>query len=172
MSFTLPYKSFDIARWVRKFRSDTAEMDRETAAFEAGRRLARGPATLQDLETVARWKSARRIALLSKNGHKDIVEACRTALTSSVDDAVRALQALHGVGVPMASAILTVMNQDEYTVISVRVLEALGQQGSPSIPVYVCYLRYCRQLAKERGVSLRELDQALWAFSKYRGIPE
>ena len=168
MKFELQFPSSKIAHWAREYRKDENEMCRETAALVAGRNLTAGQGTLEDLEVIVRWKSPRRIALLGENEAADIAEACLIASKTSSDRcAMAVLHGLRGVGVPMASAILTVMNPHRFTVIDFRALEALGQQNeAPTIQYYVRYLAACRDLASTHNVTLRELDQALWAWSK------
>ncbi len=79
---------------------------------------------------------------------------------------------LSGVQVPVASAILTVMYPDKYTVIDFRALEALGVvRYTASISLYVEYLAYCRALARKCDVDLRTLDRALWQWSKEGARP-
>ena len=78
---------------------------------------------------------------------------------------------LRGVAMPMASAILTSIDQNKYTVVDFRAQDAL------SIPeVYVDlnfyllhYLPECVRLASKAGVSLRNFDRALWSWSKLKG---
>jgi hypothetical protein len=76
---------------------------------------------------------------------------------------VAVLTGLIGVNVPVASAILTAIDQRRYTVIDFRALEGLGVKGIVvSINFYLEYLRFCRRCAKLSKVSLRNLDRALW----------
>jgi hypothetical protein len=80
--------------------------------------------------------------------------------------AVAVLTALHGVGIPMASAILTAINPERYTVLDFRALESLGITNWPeNVAFYVFYLEACRELAAKHGKSLRTLDRALWQWS-------
>jgi hypothetical protein len=74
----------------------------------------------------------------------------------------------------MASAILTAIDQDKYTVIDYRALEALGVPDvDPDLNFYVRqYLPECRRLAAEAKVSLRTLDRALWTWSYMKGKEE
>jgi len=82
------------------------------------------------------------------------------------------LTGLRGVGTPMASAILTALDQEQYTVIDFRALEALGVANAQAdLEFYIRhYLPECKRLASEAGVSLRTLDRALWAWSKRKGV--
>ena len=59
---------------------------------------------------------------------------------------------------------------ERYTIIDYRGLEALGEKRTwHTVDSYLAYLEHCRKLARENGVSLRELDRALWQWSVERG---
>jgi len=49
--------------------------------------------------------------------------------------------------------------------------ETLPQHEAGSLPDYVGYLDYCRTIARRLGVGLRDLDRALWQWSK-DGMPD
>ena len=81
--------------------------------------------------------------------------------------AIAVLCGLHGVDVPVASAILTAVAPERFTIIDYRALESLGVTNYvPTVDFYLAYLRACRELVRENTVSLRELDRALWQWSK------
>jgi hypothetical protein len=74
-----------------------------------------------------------------------------------------------GGDVPVASAIMALVYPDKYTILDFRALEALGDTSRRnSVTFYLHYLRYCVALAKKWGLSLRDLDHALWHWSKNR----
>jgi hypothetical protein len=143
-------------------------MANQAEAFEQRARLIADGA-LECLTRIGVWKSPRRAALLKENNPADIAEACRIALeTSSVGCAIAVMQSLRGVGAPMASAILTVLDPHRYTVIDWRALEALGRSDlKPSVRVYPHYVDTCRRIAEDNKIDLRHLDHALWGWSKY-----
>jgi hypothetical protein len=151
----------------------------ERDAFEAGALIRNGNLSRANLEILVRWKSERVAHYItdSSNSDEDIKKALTVAVSpdSSVYDAVTALTKLRGVGVPVASAILTWILPDRYTVLDFRALEALGyvQQNAG---FYVEYLTFCKRLA-DSGIikpqenlpaptALRALDRALWQWSK------
>jgi hypothetical protein len=144
--------------------------EQDDEAFEAGSNIRDGNYSRENLKVIVRWKSARKIAFIDDNTDVEIARALRFATDprTSEKSAVETLDKLHGVGVPMASAILTTVHPDKYTVIDVRALEALGVTNWPndSIDYYVSYLRRCRELAHTHRVDLRTLDRALWQWSK------
>jgi len=70
------------------------------------------------------------------------------------------------VEIPVASAILTAIDQERYTIIDFRALEALGISSAyHTVDSYLKYLAHCRLLACQNNVRLRELDRALWQWS-------
>jgi len=151
----------------------------EVAAFEAGKAIRNGDYTLENLEAIVRWKSERVVHYLIGNSS----EAIRTALgvAASPDtaerQAVKALIELHGVDIPVASAIMTAIYPERYTVLDFHALEALGH-ARHDVEFYVEYNDFCRSLAA-RGIvkpqenlpaptPLRALDRALWQWSRNR----
>lgn len=83
---------------------------------------------------------------------------------------------IKGVGNAIASAILTVCYEDEFTIIDYHVLNSLKTleikiNGNPeeSIDDYLEYLEVCKKLADDEGLTLRNLDRALWAMDWYEG---
>lgn len=166
---------------------DKAEMERERAAFEAGTRIRQRKSTdiKSDLKTIVEWKSPRSVHYLCENKPEKVQAAIDLAIRRSdnVQEAVSALIGLAGVGIPVASAILTTVFPDRYTVIDFRALEALGHDRA-GIEFYRQYVEFCQSKAKalaDRGIiraqsgqpaetELRTLDRALWQWSASRGI--
>lgn len=140
----------------------------EENAMAAGRDIARGNHTLENVKVIVHWKSARRAALLDDNKDTEIAEALRVATDTGTTEAaaMAALIDLHGVGVPVASAILTAINPTKYTIIDFRALTSLGSTKKPPYPIkfYLAYLAKCRELAQQLNISLRTLDHALWQW--------
>jgi hypothetical protein len=150
-----------------RYRDDRAEMRREHAAFESGKRIAAGDSATGDLDAIIKWKSPRPLGRIKKgNSPLEIAEALRVAVTATqVRTAVGVLCGLNGVDVAMASAMLTAIKPDMFTVIDWRALNALGVEKSwLSVDDYLEYLRFCKAKAAELEISLRELDQALWVL--------
>jgi hypothetical protein len=100
------------------------------------------------------------------------------AAMSSDESRMRRLDEVEGIAVPIASAILTVCYPDRFTVLDYRAWDALREVGRvrrATVPTDVDsyfreYLPACTQLSHELGMSLRDLDRALWGWSKRRGI--
>lgn len=144
----------------------------DTEALEAGEEIRKGQYTRDNLEKIFEWKTnGRGRSRLSKNNDEEIRDALYLASIAKTDrSAVAVLLGLSGVQVPVASAILTSLDPERFTIIDFRALEALGkkrkEQKTATIDYYLEYLEYCRSLAKEADISLRTLDRALWQWSK------
>jgi hypothetical protein len=141
------------------------------SALDAGVRIAKGDYTRANLEIIFRWKTGGRgVSRLDRNTALEIEEALRLATAAQTErTAVAVLCGLFGVNVPVASAVLTAINPERYTIIDFRALESLGVTDyNATIDFYLSYLGGCRVLAERHSVSLRTLDRALWQWSKER----
>ena len=168
--FELQFDSAEIPYWARR---DHAKDDED--ALDAGSRIAARQITSAEIYVIFKWKTKNRgVSRLRRNEEKDILDAVRAATTAPDDrTAVEALIELSGVDVPVASAILTAIYPDRYTIIDFRALEALGTNTTNrNVPFYLRYLRHCRETAEMYGVSLRQLDRALWQWSYERKQPK
>jgi hypothetical protein len=59
------------------------------------------------------------------------------------------------------------MRPERFTVIDFRALESLGvKQAVLTVEFYLEYLGACRGLAKQHDIDIRDLDRALWQWSK------
>jgi hypothetical protein len=126
------------------------------------------------LEALATYVRARATAYLEKNSDSMIATVTRTALAAPELIKHRVLTILSGVGVPMASALLTIWNPDEFTVIDVRAISTWRAAGhlrsGNDWPPYLEYVDLCRRLAADSAPDLRSLDRALWQWSASDGV--
>jgi hypothetical protein len=170
----LPYHS--VEPLVRKFLSDDSE---EALALVRDLRpaRARGYFTPSELEAVCRWKAPRAMAYIKANSPALIRRTTKQALgTRSERQRLDALLKLRGVGVPMASAMLMLVNPRRYGVIDIRVWQVLHAIGvvttNPSGMgfrfrnwyQYLCIIRY---VSKKLGVRARDVEWALFRAHKY-----
>ena len=145
--------------------------EEDTSALDAGGRIREGQWARANLENIFEWKTrGRGRSRLLKNTDEDIADALKLALMAKTDRAaVAVLTGLSGVGIPVASAILTAIYPERFTIIDVRALEALSvDRAIITVDFYLDYLDACRQLARDNNVPLRTLDRALWQWSKER----
>jgi hypothetical protein len=143
-------------------------------AFEAGKNIRNGDYTRSNLEIIIGWKSERRKGLIADNSDSEVADALRLALSATEPrSAFAVLIGLRGVAVPMASAILTAIDQDKYTISDYRAMDALGIPDADYTNLNFCLRQYfpeCKRLAAEAGVRLRTLDKALWTWSERKGV--
>ena len=169
--FVLQFDSSEIAALAARY-----GYEQDDEAFKAGSNIVGGNYSRENLKIIVHWKSPRKIAYIDDNTDIEIARALRFAGDSRTSErsAVDVLDRLHGVGVPIASAVLTTMFPEKYTIIDFRALESLGIVKAPSgsVHYYLHYLAKCRELARKHNVSLRTLDRALWQWSKENGARE
>jgi hypothetical protein len=137
-------------------------------ALAAGSRICKGECTRNNLSKIFKWKTkGRGRSRLLLNSDEEIADALHLAVSAKTERAALAvLLGLQGVDTPVASAILTAIDPERYTVIDFRALESLGSNSkNRSINFYLCYLDFCRNLAKIHQIKLRDLDRALWHWS-------
>jgi len=143
--------------------------DEDRIMEEAGRRLVNAEFDIEDATAVVRWKSHRPLWLFVQNKPPDVEAAIKAAIAAThagdFRRAVTSLTSLKGVGLKMASAILTAMFPTIYTLCDIRASEALGQKDYGSLRYYLAYLDYCRRMAAQYGVTLRDFDRANWQWS-------
>jgi hypothetical protein len=149
--------------------------DAQTATLIERLRTARkrGYLTPSELEAVCYWKAARAIHHIRANSARQVRKATRGALqTRSERRRLEELVALRGVSVPMASAILMLLDPRRYGVIDIRVwqlLHALGRVRSKPEGVgfdfgnWLEFLMIIRDFAKKFGVSARDIERTLFS---------
>jgi hypothetical protein len=114
------------------------------------------------------WKTGGRgRSRLERNQPSEIREALEIATKArSARIAIGVLASLQGIEIPVASAILTMVDPTRFTIIDFRTLHALGiRSQKASVDLYLGYLHYCRSLARKWKIDLRTLDRALWQWS-------
>ena len=117
----------------------------DDAALAAGHRIDDGEYTRKNLGEIFEWKTkGRGRSRLLRNTDREIADALALVVKAQTERAaIAVLTGLHGVNVPVASAILTAIDPDRYTVIDFRALAALGSKTqNRSIDFYLDYL--CR----------------------------
>ena len=149
----------------------------ETAAIDAGRRARRaGFYTREDFLTVCGWKSPRTRSLWSHAANSDrlVREVTRVALSTEIEQLkLPALSAIRGVNSPTASVLLHFGASLPYPILDYRALWSLGNERPPkfyTFDIWWSYTEACRRLAAEAGVTMRELDRALWQYSKDHAV--
>lgn len=86
---------------------------------------------------------------------------------------IEVLLLLKGVRWPTASVVLHFCHSEPYPILDFRSLWSLGVDANTmayKFEFWNEYTQYCRKIAKDAGVSIRELDRALWQYSKEEQI--
>ena len=166
----LDYRSLDalLAReLVREEHAGTAALIRDLAGVRR-----RGVFTRAEFRRMCRWKSPRARLLWEKNSPARIAAVSRAVLATR-DERVRMelLTSLTGVGVPMGSAILTLIDPRRYGVLDIRAWQLLfairsvesNRRGQGfTIAQWLDYLAALRQHARRLGVSARTVEYTLF----------
>lgn len=136
---------------------------------------ARGYVQRDELYKIAQWKSPRRTKLVEDNPNEVVKAVTGLALAlrkTHPDYAVSLLTVLKGVGIPIASTVLTVADPQNFGIIDIRAWQSLSRWKPSRFPwkeysyfsvkEFLCYLEMIRELAQAGELSCREVDMALW----------
>lgn len=151
----------------------------------------RGYISRPQLRRIGRWKaqSGRIDRWLKSNSQQEVEIHTAAAFNASKEKtAIEELTELDGVGVPVASAILTMFDPTKYAIIDYRALRALAfiqpQLADPqNYPQYVEFMDHFRsynsqadayeffitevqQISSNQNLDPREVDMALWSFDE------
>ena len=140
----------------------------------------RGYLTFEEFYKICMWKSARqKQKYISVKNRNDIEAITKDALAEQNEkERIKKLCELDGVGIPTASAILTVIFPEKYAVIDIRCLEMLREKFNykisklTSLKSWMEYLNIMRNLAKENSITPRKLDMALFAMHREKLMNE
>jgi hypothetical protein len=150
------------------------EEDPVTAALVRGLAgvRARGAFTRREFERMCRWKSPRAQHLWRANSAARIAAVSRAALTARGErHRMELLTSLRGVGVPMASAILTLIDPRRYGVLDIRAWQFLFATRSVTanrrgqgftIGQWEAYLEALRWYARRLDVTARVVEYTLF----------
>jgi hypothetical protein len=152
-----------------------ANQDDDRKAFEAGLRIAAGSRRRGDFAIIVEWKTrGRGRSRPARNGDAEIADALDLAVAARTErSSIAVLTGLSGVEVPVASAVMTAVDPERFTIIDFRALWSLGVERRTyySIGFYLDYLAACRRIAAAADTDLRTLDKALWQYSRKHQPP-
>ena len=136
----------------------------------------RGFFTKPQFYAVVMWKTPRpknHYIINSEKSIKDISK--KILLADSENEKVNLLTSLKGVSIPVASAILTIIDPKNYGIIDIRVWKLLhlykevktkpGGQGF-NLNDYMIYLSILRKYAKQFKKSVRDIERTLFFYHK------
>ena len=138
----------------------------------------RGEFTRSEFLAMCRWKSPRAIGRCESNSHHRVRAVSRRIFESRVEaERLDLLTGLEGVGIPTASAILTLTDPRRYGVLDIRAWQELhrlgavhdrpgGQGFRPAH--WLQYLQILRAEAAGLGVTARQVEYSLFTFHEAR----
>lgn len=138
--------------------------------IEIGERVReKGYYSRSDFLTLCNWKTERSKTRCEKNEASEVEEITRFALSAKSERArITSLLGLEGVSWPTASVLLHYGHSDRYPILDFRALWSLGVDKVPhyNFAFWMEYVNKCRELTSVNGMTMRELDRALWQYSK------
>ncbi|RMD91125.1 MAG: hypothetical protein D6807_00345 [Alphaproteobacteria bacterium] len=151
---------------------DEREAERNRIPGIVNQAVKRGYLLKDEFIEMACWKSRRPISWYQKNSESRIQSLSKRAFQARIrDEALRALDDLEGVALPTATAILHWFRKDT-PIIDVRVCGAFGieervaRSKTYSYGSYADLAERIMEEAKRVGVTLRQMDRALWVWDK------
>lgn len=128
-----------------------------------------GHLTKEQLYQIRRWKSPRRAQDVRLNSEELIKEVTAFSFTAIQEESrIGVLTLLSGAAFPTASVILHFCVDASYPILDRRAIWSLGlkQPAQYTFAFWKDYMELCRSLARDNAMSVRELDMALWQYSK------
>ena len=140
----------------------------------------RGWLTPEEFLAIVIWKrstSKTNITKSIKPSGKSVEDITRNvAKAESRETKILILTSIKFIGIAIASAILTVLYPNEFTIIDVRARNSLKRMSIPvlgnpeeNVQDYLDYVDLCKIEAKKLNLSLRDFDRALWGMDIYEG---
>ena len=131
----------------------------------------RGYLTAAEFRDICYWKTPRSQSRCRQNT-ADEIRILSQAVLATKDEALKMdlLRLLQGVEWPTASTLLHFCDRRPYPILDYRALWSLGYSRPPhyTMPFWLSYVAYARELARSTGHSIRTVDRALWQHSKAR----
>lgn len=132
----------------------------------------KGYLTKNEFLNICLWKSRRPKNRYILNSETEIENITRLALAEE-DELLKIeyLTRLKGVLIPTASAILSVVNPQEYPIIDVRCVKALKELKVIEWEIinynnWIHYLTIIRSMSLELNLSCREIEKGLFTYNR------
>lgn len=125
--------------------------------------------TKPQLFEICHWKSPRSAGNARLNSKEFIKEITAFSFATTHEESrIGVLTLLSGVAFSTASVILHFCVDASYPILDRRAILSLGlkQPAQYTFAFWKDYMELCRSLARANAMSVRELDMALWQYSK------
>ena len=155
-----------------QFGVPNGEADRRLG-LKLGAARERGHMILDDLRATASWKYPGKalMNLVEQNTADQVEDSSRASFAATAErQRVEALRDLRGVDWAMASTIVHFAFPDSYPIVDKRVMRTIGGPSPDrfNFDEWVRFTKFSRVKSKEFGVTMRELDRALWTYDRIR----
>jgi hypothetical protein len=134
----------------------------------------RGYLTREEFLKICADKSSRSKSRCASNSTELIREVTEISFSAKAEQVqIQSLMILVGVSWPTASYILHFCSANRYPVLDFRALWSLSINKPPlyTFSFWHEYTDYCRNLADRSGLTMRQVDAALWQYSKENQKP-
>jgi len=205
-------EKFDFLYWMKKYAEDYPrdvdgkfpiyideqghEHEERSPYFETISKVfqRRGHLLRQEFVSIGIWKTERQTKRYKNNSEEDVESITKKAMAASDRDKVSILLDLEGVGVPVASSVLTMTNPKEYCIIDYRTQRALlwlKKVAGNCCIAFVSYGEYSdfldscdaygtvrayydfrddvKKIGMKKQMTPRQVEMALWKFDEMKG---
>lgn len=127
----------------------------------------KGKLSYNDFLRIRNFKANNFTCENDKNVKKITSKAFKLAKQDRVEEAIKELIKLHGVAIPVASAILSAKFPNKYAIIDINVLRQLKKNGwikdyRTNPDTYRKYISLMREQAKKKDLRLRDYERMLF----------
>ena len=168
MKFSLRFPAAEISAWAAKYSYPVDSLIEDSIAPAAREQ---GYLTKTQFLALAKWKTPRSQPRCERNDAEFVEEVTGRALESKNDRfKIESLLLLDGVAWPTASVFLHFCDRGSHPILDYRALWSLGIATPPPYDyrLWAAYSKFTRELAAKARVTMRNLDRALWQYSKER----
>jgi hypothetical protein len=172
----------DVKEYLRYYHLEEYLFSEVNANFQKDRTL-----TPEEFLAIIIWKSNRSKTNVVDGfqvAEKTVRELMALVAGAADLEKINLLIDIGGIGIPIASAILTVCYKEKFTLVDYRscaalakivglepkaLRKALGGDPSAKPEAYLAYVDRCKTEADRQGVDLRKFDQILWGMDFFEG---
>jgi thermostable 8-oxoguanine DNA glycosylase len=167
--FKLLVQKNELKKYYSMYEYDLEELENEVQNEIVPAVNKRGYCKKSEFLKICKWKTRRTQSRCKKNDESFVKEVTRIAFGARNEKIrIEILTLLTGVNYPTASVFLHFCHKDPYPIIDFRALWSLNinYNGIYNFEFWMQYTQYCRDLASKYNLTMRELDKALWYYSK------
>ncbi|QCP05004.1 hypothetical protein [Brevibacterium sp. CS2] len=153
-------------------RYEVTDLEKRVLTKDGPKARKKGKMKRKSFLRVGEWKGLAVLNRLELHPKDEVAFITEIAIDSDTPDRFRVdiLRTLDGVGVPLASSLLSAVYPDRFAILDARAVSALHATGhlsseNPARIEYRDYLAVITELADSTGCSPQEIYRALYAWS-------